>query len=160
MQADDAHAGCRRAADVDHVAIGRAVDGYNIRRAIAGRGAERGAESTNAMLDTVVPERSLIVISIRAAQSVEGDAFDAVAIHDDVERRSRVNRRRWAVCRRNVDALGDIRAVEQHGVVAATAFNHVAAVAGIPRENVIAGAAEQNVRAGAADVSMSPSGCR
>ena len=50
-----------------------------------------------------------------------------------------------AAVRRDVDVLGDVRAVEQQRVGAGLALDGVAAVARVPLERVVAGAEERGV---------------
>ena len=57
---------------------------------------------------------------------------------------SRVNRARPPLAE-IVEALADVRAVEQHGVGAVLALDDVAAVARVPLEHVVAGAEEGDV---------------
>ena len=50
----------------------------------------------------------------------------------------------------DVDVLGDVGAVEEQGVEAGLAFDHVVVVAGVPHEGVVAGAEQGDVVAVAA----------
>src|SRR5215218_7622308 len=85
---------------------------------------------------------------VGAAKRAEGDRLDVVHIHGDgghVPGEPRVS-----AVRRDVNVLGDVRAVEQQRVGSILALDSVAAVARIPHEGVVAGAEKRRVVAASA----------
>src|SRR5262249_44759660 len=77
---------------------------------------------------------------IEAALGVAVDLLDAIEVHrDGADVSSEPNARAIGG---DVHRLIDVRAIEDHGVMAIFAFNSVAAVTWIPLEHVIAGAHE------------------
>ena len=92
---------------------------------------------------TPVPVRSCVVIA-SAPPSVLTSICSTPLVSIVMLATSRKSREAVAVGRQ-VDALVDVGAVEEHRVVAALAFDDVAAVAGVPDERVVAGAEERGV---------------
>ena len=84
------------------------------------------------------PPKALKSISLDAVE-VHGDAGDIAGEADAV------------AVGRDIDFLVDVRAVEEHRVVAALALDGVAAVARVPLERVAAGAHQGHVVAPEAD---------
>ena len=85
---------------------------------------------------------------VGAAERVEVDLLDAVGVHRDVA--DVAEEPQPGAVGGQVDVLVDVRAVEEHRVVAVLALDDVAAVARIPGERVVAGAEEGDVRAAVA----------
>ena len=105
-----------------------------------------------------VPVRSPTVMVSAAAEGADRRALDAVEVHRDGG--DVAGQAHARAVGRDVDVLADVGAVEGQRVLAALAFDGVAAVAGIPLEGVVAGAelggvgadvAVDEVVAGAAD---------
>ena len=80
---------------------------------------------------------------IGAAQRIEVDGLDVVEVHDDVA--DVAGEQSAAAVGRDVEDLVRGAAVEQQGVDAVLALDHVAAVARIPLEHVVAGAEQGRV---------------
>jgi hypothetical protein len=76
------------------------------------------------------------------------DPFDAVEVHGDVG--DVAGEAHPLAVGRDVDGLGDIRAVEQQGVEAGLTIDRVASVARVPDERVVARTQQRHVVAGAA----------
>src|SRR5829696_4598767 len=130
---------------LDRVAGARPVDGDRVGLSVAA--AERSAKVD---LDARRIGAGQVADGDRvgAAERVEGDRLDVVHIHGDggdVAGEPRVS-----AVRRDVDVLGDVRAVEQKRVGSVLALDRVAAVARIPHEGVVAGAEKRRVVAASA----------
>ena len=99
----------------------------------------RSTETTS----TSVAVKSLITNVVDPAECAQFDALDVVEVHGDV--RDVAREQRASAVGGNVEALADIRAVEEHRVGSVLAFDHVAAIARIPLEHVIARAEQRGV---------------
>ena len=73
---------------------------------------------------------------VGAAKGVESRSVEAVEVHRDIGAVAG----RTDVVRRDVDFLVEVGGVEENGIDAGLALDHVAAVAGVPLEDVVAGA--------------------
>ena len=85
---------------------------------------------------------------VGAAESVEVDGLDVVEVHRDVG--DVAEEPHPPAVGGDVDALGDVGAVEQHRVAAGLALERVVVVARVPHERVVAGAHQRHVVAVAA----------
>ena len=85
---------------------------------------------------------------VGAAEGLEVDGLDIVEVHGDVG--DVAEEARMIAVRRDIDLLGDDRAVEQHRVGAVLAIDGVVVVARVPDEHVVAGAHESDIIAVAA----------
>ena len=86
--------------------------------------------------------------AVGAAERVEVDRLDLVQVHQHV--RDVAEEERPPPVGRDVDGLGGVRAVEEHGVEAGLALEHVVVVARVPDEGVVARPHERGVVAVAA----------
>src|SRR5262245_6885949 len=132
---------------MDVVAAAAAIDGHAVGLAVAGRAAH-GGRQIDGHQPGVGARKIADIDLVGAALGGELDALDVVQVHDDIG--DVAEEMHSPAVGENVDALGDIGAVEQHGVDAGTALDHVVVVARVPDEQVVAGAQDGDVGAVAA----------
>ncbi len=124
-------------ADPDRVLAVRAVDDDLIDLAVAARAAERPCEVGDQAGD-VGSAQVVDGHGVDAADRIDVDPLDAGGVHRHAA--DVAGELEPASVRGQVELLGDVGAVEAHGVGALLALDDVAAVARIPDEGVVAGA--------------------
>ena len=136
--------GIRSANDVDGVgAVGR-ERGHRIVGSVSAAGVSRAGKIDKNIGD-VRAGQVIYDQPVWAAERAQIDLLHVIEVHGDV---GDIAREQGASSiRRNGEAFADVRAIEQHGVAAILAFDHIAAIARIPLKHVIACAEKGDIRA-------------
>src|SRR6185312_9544121 len=141
LQAADDDLAADRGDGDDVVAIG-GIDGHAVDLLVADCSADDTGQVDVDLRDVGAGEVADNDV-VGTAEGVEVDGLDIVQVHDDIG--DIAEEQGPPAVGEDVNVLGDVGAVEDEGVDAVLAFDHVVAVAGGPAKHVIAGAEKRDI---------------